>query len=222
MLIVFEGEGTLWHKLRVAQFEEGSDSVTRGKQTAHSQPGCRDLLNKLFALNCAVEIWTTQTKRSAQPWLEAIFGQELFQQLEFKWYKEDCFILDRDDIAVKDSLQVVAAYPSYGYEKTLFVDHSFLSCSTSLPRNTLLIPEYVCKDDVFLDEWVFELMKLMLDHLDNEGTIPKFWFGTRRPRATAYVLDLIQSDSIPLSVVKKNCPRSKSIWRQRILLLRQL
>jgi hypothetical protein len=77
MLLVFEGEGTLWHKLRVAQFEEDADCMTRGKQTARLRPGCRDLLKKLFDLNCAVGIWTTQTKRSAQPWLEAIFGELL-------------------------------------------------------------------------------------------------------------------------------------------------
>jgi hypothetical protein len=59
--------------------------------------------------------------------------------------------VERDDIAMKDSLQVVAAYPEYGYDKTVFVDHSFVCTSTSLPENTLLVPEYVCRDDIFLN-----------------------------------------------------------------------
>jgi hypothetical protein len=38
--IVFEGEGTLWHKLQVAQFKEDADCMTRGKQTARLELGC--------------------------------------------------------------------------------------------------------------------------------------------------------------------------------------
>ena len=203
MLIVFEGEGTLWNKSKVGLTEDDGDSVTRGKQVARLRPGCRDLLKKLFELNCAVAIWTTQTKRSAQPWLEAIFG-EISAKFEFKWYREDCYIVERDDLAVKDTLQVIAAYPDYGFDRTLFVDHNFVSSATSCPGNTLLVPEYDYRDDVFLDEWVFELVKLMLDHLGGEGTIPEFFFGTRRPRATAYVVGVMERDELPISVVRKH------------------
>jgi hypothetical protein len=150
-----------------------------------------------------VAIWTTQTKRSAQPWLDAIFG-ELSAKFKFKWYKEDCYIVERDNILVKDTLQVVAAYPDYGFDKTLFVDHNFISGATFCPENALLVPEYVCGDDIFLDEWVFEIVKLMLDHLGGEGTIPEFYFGTRRPRATAYIVSVIERDEEPLSVVCKH------------------
>jgi hypothetical protein len=74
----------------------------------------------------------------------------------------------------------------------------------SLPGNTLLVPEYVCRDDIFLDEWVFEILKLMLDHLGGGGTIPEFYFGTRRPRATAYIVGVMERDESPLSVVRKH------------------
>jgi hypothetical protein len=197
MLVVFEGEGTLWWRLKsgkdiepVGEDVRPEDVIKRGKTILQLRPGLREVLSKMLDSNIAIGFWTVEARQKEKAWMVDIFGKSLLDRLLFTWYADKTSLVGRE-ARVKESAVVAAKFPQYGYSRTLFVDHDFMSHAMSLPGNLLLTGRFSgCLPDVFLESWVWEMVKVMLDWLEKPSvtsTIPHFLLSTNRPADQAQI-----------------------------------
>jgi hypothetical protein len=190
LLVVFEGEGTLWCKVKGK--DRAADGVyrTRTKSTVQLRPGLLAVLHRMLDLHIDVGLWCSDTLIKIDPWLETILGEEICEKLRFRWFQNKTFQYG-GGIRVKESAQIAAAFPEFGYSHVLFVDHNFYSHAMSLPGNLLLVREFKGDlPDVFMECWVWEQVKVLLNWLDRpEHTVPEFLLNTKRPRAQGIVAE---------------------------------
>lgn len=121
MLVVFEGEGTLWWKLKsgkdiepVGEDVQPEDVIKRGKQIVQLRPGLREVLSRMLDSNIAVGLWTVEARQKEKAWMVDIFGKSLFDRLLFTMYSDKTSLVGRE-ARVKESALVAAKYPQYGY-----------------------------------------------------------------------------------------------------------
>jgi hypothetical protein len=193
MLVVFEGDGTLWWRPGPKEKPEG-DLVTRGKHVVQMRPGLREVLTRMLESDVAIGIWTIEASNKVKQWLPDILGRAIFDRLLFSWFGNRTTGVG-NGVIIKESAQVAAAFPQYGYGRTLFVSHDYLNHCLSLPGNLVLVRPFTGTiPDIFLEAWVWKIVRIIQDEWLAEpsptSTVPHFLFNTNRPAERACIEEI--------------------------------
>jgi hypothetical protein len=81
LLVVFEGEGMLWCKVKGK--DRAADGVyrTKNKSTVQLRPGLLAVLHRMLDLHIDVGLWCSDTLIKIDPWLETILEEEICEKL---------------------------------------------------------------------------------------------------------------------------------------------
>ena len=226
LLVVFGGEGTLWFQLTKKDRKPSEGHLVtkgKGKSVVVLRPGVRDVLDRIVLAGHSIALWSNGKAKAETPWLEPIFGKELREKFKFTWFAERSTTVWKDDdkADVKESAIVAASYPEYGYKRTLFVDHDYIAHCASLPGNLLLVNRFEGKHpDVFMENWVWPMMKALEEFLEKGGTsVPQFFLSTKRPREQELVEDLRRNKKKHLDLavsLQKNAEAERKIWEDTL------
>ena len=208
LLIVFEGEGTLWWRPTGKETATSEDVVRKGppgkqgKQVLQLRPGLREVLGKIVEAGHAIAIWSNESSQRENSWLNYVLGSELRAKLLFTWYSNRSTVVGT--FKVKESSQVMATFPDFGYNRTVFVDHDYMSHSLSLPGNLLLVRRFSGQLlDIFLESWVWEMVTALEEFLEvPEQTVPQFFLHTKRPQEQALVEEMISHRGADLNLAR--------------------